>query len=151
MSLSKHIKKNGLILACLILLLGCNYSNHTPPATPGATTGGENTGAGDGQNCDDTNANPDLVIFEEVNQAVFQTSCAGCHSGQFPAAGIDLSNFEGARAAADQIEFQVVNGMMPPPSRPALNQDQKDLVSAWVQDGAVDEIGAVLCEEMMEE
>jgi mono/diheme cytochrome c family protein len=105
----------------------------------------------DGQNCDDMNTNPDLVVFEEVNQAVFQSNCVGCHSGQFPAAGVDLSSFDGAKAAASRVEFQVVNGMMPPPSRPSLSQNQKDLVAAWVQDGAVDEIGAVLCDEMMKE
>lgn len=76
---------------------------------------------------------------------ILDASCAtsGCHSASTHQAGIDLSNYNGVRNVSSQDRFlgsiQHKKGYNPMPQNSAqLSQVKIDLITCWVQNGAVE-------------
>lgn len=76
---------------------------------------------------------------------ILDASCAtsGCHNASAHQAGIDLSNYNGVRNVSSQDRFlgsiQHKKGYNPMPQNSAqLSQDKIDLITCWVQNGAVE-------------
>jgi hypothetical protein len=79
----------------------------------------------------------DGPAFSSSVKSIFSTKCAisGCHNGsQSP----NLSTYNGIKANAASIKSQVVSKNMPPSNSQAgsLTQDQINLITCWVNDGA---------------
>lgn len=113
--------------------------------------------------CDDNPADPGSSLFEEVQSSVFNQSClSGCHSGEDPAAGLNLS--EGAAydeivnvASVEVPELmrvepgnsedsylyikivggdRIAPGTLPMPIGRDLTAEQIGLVEEWIDSGA---------------
>jgi len=119
------MRKTWFAIAVVALIWGCGSKTETSSASGG---GGD---------------------YAAV-QAVFTANCAGCHSGDRPKAGIDLTSYAGvmkgggegpvikAGDPAGSILVQAMRGQgrkqMPPGK--ALAEDKIALVEAWVKNGA---------------
>lgn len=104
----------------LIAAIGCKGGDSTPPA-PAATS------------------------FAAA-QAVLATRCQSCHGGATPAAGINLTTYEGIQSAitpGDPANSTLIKAMrgapgvkkMPPNGAPATEAEIKT-VETWIQSGA---------------
>lgn len=78
------------------------------------------------------------ATFKEVNEKIFQPKCAGCHSAEDPAAGVDLSSAATSAAAAPRIVTAIKrNGPKRMPMGEArLSDAEISLVEAWANGGA---------------
>ena len=90
---------------------------------------------------------PVEATFESLDARVFKSRCVVCHSGTTPAARIDLSSYEGMRAAQTfpplitpldpkaSLLFEVVEtGRMPMGGK--LAQSEIAALEAWIESGA---------------
>lgn len=68
---------------------------------------------------------------------IFANSCFGCHAGASAAGGLDLTNYTAAKTAAINIKSRVNNTNNPMPTGGLLQQAQRDTISAWVNQGAL--------------
>ncbi len=138
------------LIYCLLLglFVSCNYSNqHIPPNANG--TGANNGSSGNQEVCD-PQASPDLQAaptFKEVRDQVFQVHCFQCHGNGGSAGGVNLETHGAAAPWAAQIKFDVVNEIMPKAPNPPVPQVGKDLVVAWVDAGAPNNLSGVNCEQ----
>jgi len=78
-------------------------------------------------------------------KSILDTNCAtsGCHNSESKQAGIDLSTYSGAKNISLQDRFlgaiQHKKGFLPMPENSAkLSEDKIDLLTCWVQNGAVE-------------
>ena len=78
-------------------------------------------------------------------KSILDINCAtsGCHNSGSKQAGIDLSTYSGAKNASLQDRFlgaiQHKKGYSPMPQNSAkLSGDKIDLITCWVQNGAVE-------------
>jgi mono/diheme cytochrome c family protein len=82
------------------------------------------------------------VTFQMVNDQVFKTNCVQCHSKSVRMGKVNLEGYANAVKFADLIYNTVVNSnpsVMPPlASGKKLTEDQRNLVSDWVNGGAVE-------------
>lgn len=67
---------------------------------------------------------------------VFANSCVSCHRAGSAAGGLDLTNYNAAKLAAQNIKTRVNNANNPMPTGGLLPQAQRDRVTAWVDQGA---------------
>jgi mono/diheme cytochrome c family protein len=71
-----------------------------------------------------------------ANGGIIRTNCAGCHSGATPAAALNLLDYTSAKNAAQNIKSRVNNSTNPMPPTGLLQQNLRDQISAWVDQGA---------------
>ncbi len=99
---------------------------------------------------------PDKVYFQRDIMPLLNANCAksGCHDAITKMDGVNLSNYDGvmkvvrAGRPGDSEIVEVINeedhdDRMPPPPNTPLNQQQKDLISRWISEGALN----LVCEE----
>jgi hypothetical protein len=126
-------------------LTGCGFTeNKTPGAantTPssGTPTGGTTPGGGTGGGTGTTTGS---ATFSQVNSAIIQASCLGCHGAgasrdfstyaNFIANGGIVAGNPSGSAALTAIQ----NGAMPPGG--GISASDVTLMSTWIQDGALD-------------
>ena len=74
--------------------------------------------------------------YESSIKAIIDSNCAtsGCHDGTNPRPS--YKNYQNVFNNRNNIKARVVNGSMPPPSRPDLSQEQIDMIDCWVSNGA---------------
>lgn len=82
-----------------------------------------------------------VITYAAKIQPILQNHCNGCHSGSAPGAGIDLSNYSGVKAIADNGRLQGVIthavGYSPMPKNAAkLSDCQITSITKWINDGA---------------
>lgn len=75
------------------------------------------------------------LVGNNNSRNVFRANCAACHSGNSPAAGLNLTDFEAAKGASAKIlrRLRATSNQMPP--RGALAESQIRQVEAWVAEG----------------
>jgi len=88
--------------------------------------------------CDDDSSN-DCVSYAATIQSIFTNHCGGCHiSGS--SGGLNLSNYNAN--SNYNVVYQRIrltnNNVMPPPTSGSLTQMQIDLITQWVNEGALD-------------
>jgi len=134
----------AIAVLLLFALLGMASCKHEPPAGPEIPPGGP----GDpdtGVPCD-----PNVVYFQQDILPLLISNCStpGCHSGNNPAEGIDLTSFQ-SLMAANVVQPSDLNGdlfeaitdtdpdkQMPPPPNAPLSQAQIDMIAQWIMQGA---------------
>ncbi len=130
------------------LLVSCNYSNqHTPPNGSGAAA--NNGSTGNQEICEPLPSGETQAVptFNEVRDQVFQVHCFQCHGNGGSAGGVNLETHGAAAPWAAQIKFDVVNNIMPKAPNPPVPQAGKDLVVAWVDAGAPNNLSGVDCKQ----
>lgn len=108
-----------------LLLVSCSSSS--------SGDGGGDNGTNTGQNC--VPKDMPVVEFQEVDQAVFASSCTRCHGGPGGAGGVDTSTFAGVKANLSNIFNAIETGRMPR-GGPPVSADNVNLVAAWINIGA---------------
>jgi hypothetical protein len=125
LSLKHHKMKNTRLVTLFSLLLvviaACTYDQRELPTNP--------------NDCD-----TDLVSYRDHIQPLVQSACTGCHSGNFPSAGLNLVGYENLRRATENgavlNRVQLPSGnpqMMPPGQR--LSDCQIATFEAWRTQG----------------
>ncbi len=71
-----------------------------------------------------------------ANGGIFANSCFSCHNGGNARGGLDLTNYTAAKNAAVNIKSRVTNANNPMPTGGLLPQAQRDIIVAWVDQGA---------------
>ena len=109
------------------------------------------TGDGDGDGDGDDTGQPDSNTFAYLWSNVFQGACSGCHSGDYPAGGVALSDADTAYASllagyvtANDPDNSMLMELLTssdddvrmPPGEP-LSDAEVDAVRAWINNGAV--------------
>ena len=89
---------------------------------------------------------PEHLTYHEHARPIIEANCVACHSDGQVAAYAPLTSAEEVALAAEDIQFHVINGYMPPwpPSQAGLPlQNERRLsdadialIAAWVDDGA---------------
>ena len=76
------------------------------------------------------------VSFSNEIETIISSNCAisGCHVAG--TGRVDLSVFSNVQSEAGNIKSRTQNGSMPPGGR-SITQEQIDLISCWVDDGAL--------------
>jgi mono/diheme cytochrome c family protein len=112
---------------------------HEPPVVPEPPGGGPVA-----VDCD-----PTVVYFQQQVLPIFIAHCTDCHSGDDPPRDIDLTSY--AHVMDDDLDivrpydlnrklFRAITDDDPddrmPLGRPALSQEEIDLVAAWIMQGA---------------
>ncbi|WP_413293677.1 hypothetical protein ACLSU7_01095 [Bdellovibrio sp. HCB185ZH] len=80
---------------------------------------------------------PATVTFTQLASSggVFATSCFACHKAGSASAGLDLTNYSQAKAAASKIKSRMNNSSKPMPTSGLLPQAQRTLVDNWIAAG----------------
>lgn len=93
---------------------------------------------------------PNKVYFKNDILPIVSSSCAksGCHDATSKVEGLNLSTYEGIMEIVkpgnpggselmEKITESDAGERMPPPPAPALSQDQINLISKWISQGAL--------------
>lgn len=75
------------------------------------------------------------LVSGDATLGVFKKNCTSCHSGATPPKGLDLTNYDMAKAAANTILMRINNSAMPMPPSGLVPQTERDVVSRWVSGG----------------
>jgi hypothetical protein len=128
----------------MAILLGMASCKHEPPEGPLIPPDGPG-GPGTGVPCD-----PNVVYFQQDILPILISNCAmpGCHSGNNPADGLDLTSYQ-TLMDADVVRPNDLNrklfraitdsdpeDRMPPPPNAPLTQAQIDKIAQWIMQGA---------------
>lgn len=131
-------------LMVMAILLGMASCKHEPPEGPLIPPDGPG-GPGTGVPCD-----PNVVYFQQDILPILISNCAmpGCHSGNNPADGLDLTSYQ-TLMDADVVRPNDLNrklfraitdsdpdDRMPPPPNAPLSQAQIDKIAQWIMQGA---------------
>ncbi len=78
------------------------------------------------------------ATYTNAIKSIIDSNCgtSGCHDGSNPRPIFDT--YDAVFAGRTSIRSRVVAKTMPPPSKPALTQDQIDMINCWVQNGAAE-------------
>lgn len=74
-----------------------------------------------------------VLDFATVKSQIFQPQCVGCHS--------TFATYRAVKSSLRAIESKIMSNQMPP--QQPLSQDQKSLLSRWIQAGAPETVGGV--------
>lgn len=106
----------------------------------GSTTGAPNPGGGGTATPTPTPTPTPVgaVTYTQLvaNGGLFATYCLNCHRGANASGSLDLSVYANAKNAAQNIKSRVNNPNNPMPTGGLLQQAQRDVISAWVDQGA---------------
>lgn len=97
-----------------------------------STTGAPNPGG-------NTNPAPiGAVTYAQLatNGGLFATYCFSCHKGSNASSSLDLTVYNSAKLATLNIKSRVNNASNPMPIGGLLQQAQRDIINAWVDQGA---------------
>jgi hypothetical protein len=102
-----------------------------------------------GRAADEPRRDPERLTFEEHVLPIFKSRCAKCHAGAEPAAGLRLTTrreiLSGGRsgpamriaAAESSLLWEKLASNAMPKGGPALSPEEKGVIRAWINDGAV--------------
>ena len=79
------------------------------------------------------------ISYATTIQSIFTNNCGGCHIGS-SSGGLNLSNYNANfnyNVVSERISL-TNDYVMPPPSSESLTQNQIDLITQWVSEGALD-------------
>ncbi|HEY8269444.1 MAG TPA: cytochrome c [Pseudobdellovibrionaceae bacterium] len=78
------------------------------------------------------------VKYSQLTAAggIFANSCVGCHNATNLGGALDLTNYIAAKTARAIIRSRINNAMNPMPIGGLLPQAQRDIINAWVDQGA---------------
>lgn len=104
------------------------------PAAPNDACG---TSSGDTPPEDNT---PATVSFAQLTATtgtlnVFRTQCFNCHTGASAAGGLDLSNYNASKAAANKILSRINDSGSPMPTSGLMSSSMRAIVEKWVSTG----------------
>lgn len=117
------MKKNFFIVLVLaVFSFGCDPSAGNGPEAPQT---GLSEPAPDG-------VEP-VVRFNDVNNAVFKTSCAGCHTNR--GLQLNFADFANTKSFAAEIFDRVFVSRDMPPNR-KLTQVQEQVLRTWLEAGS---------------
>ncbi len=134
----------------VLIILGLSSCKHELPVPPvQEQLSNENPGGGTGQEvpCD-----PNIVYFEQQVLPIIVSNCtkSGCHNTLDHADGITLTSYSTIMNDGDIRQgnpgnsklFKVISttdpdDIMPPQPNSALTQTQINLISLWIQQGAI--------------
>lgn len=149
------MKKVLMILLLTVVGIGCGGPVHSSGVSDNGQrdAGGVDSGEGDQQDPGDGGEQDPIgspIGFAEVRENVIaKGNCLMCHSGNTPAAGIKLSDYEtimaqpGLVVAGDpensRMYQAVKSGRMPKFGGP-LPKESVDLLEQWIVEGAVDTV-----------
>ncbi len=107
----------------------------------GSTTGAANPGGGGGGGTGTPTPTPvpsGPVTYAQLsaNGGLFATYCFNCHKGAGASGSLDLTVYANAKNAAQNIKSRINNQNNPMPTGGLLLQAQRDVISAWVDQGA---------------
>jgi len=109
----------------------------------------------------DDEATDQSPLFETDVTPILKLACFGCHAGENPKAGLDLSSSEGlvsgsesgpifdaGNPEASRLIELIESGEMPPKKSDRLSTEQVEIIRKWIADGArfresVDPLGQV--------
>ena len=81
----------------------------------------------------------DQITYSNTVKAIFDARCTGCHSGQKPAYGIDLTSYESAsKVAAHRLNCVITwddNCNKMPPSGGQLSSEEIQQINCWAENG----------------
>lgn len=121
--------RNFYFLFALLILSSCAWDS-----TPLVGNGGDGV--------------KDSVCFEKEIQPIINSNCAksGCHDAITQEEGYDFSSYFGILEAVEpgdpgdsklmEVLTETGDDAMPPPPNQPLSQDQVDLISQWIREGA---------------
>lgn len=75
------------------------------------------------------------LVATSGNENVFQRACLSCHNSGRPSGSLDLTNYEAARASAQNIRARMNDGVRPMPPAGILDQRSRGVVDVWVNVG----------------
>ncbi len=83
----------------------------------------------------------DSVKYSVEIKPILDAQCAtsGCHSGSFPAGGVDLATYANAKVQAlnGRIKARAIDNGGGMPAAGQIPQSQKDLLKCWINNGAL--------------
>lgn len=80
------------------------------------------------------------LMGNDATKNIFAARCVSCHNGTTMSGMLDISTYPTAQARAAAIRTRVDNGTMPPNN--PLNQQDREKVKKWVDDGAPENLPA---------
>lgn len=140
----KNLARSVLAISGVLLFLwACKHEIPDPNPADGGSTGGGGT-TGGAQPC-----SPDSVYFQQQILPLIVSNCAGsgCHDAISHAEGLNLTTYSGIMkivkagnpGGSKLISVITTNNngdRMPPPPAPKMPQDQINLITKWIQQGA---------------
>lgn len=143
-------------IAMLLTLWACKHEIPDPNPGDGGNTGGGTTGGGT-QPC-----SPDSVYFQQQILPLIVSNCAksGCHDAASHVEGLNLTTYAGIMkivkpnnpGGSELLSVIVTNDLgnrMPPPPDPKMPQDQINLITKWIQQGAKNNSCSSACDSTL--
>ena len=90
-----------------------------------------------GSEIPDPPINVGSAVYSPDIQEIMMNNCISCHGGPAPSAGLLLDNYDGVREAAEfgNLVSRINDAANPMPPVGRLNQQNRDRIVKWVQDG----------------
>ncbi|MBL7752016.1 MAG: hypothetical protein JNN29_11580 [Chitinophagaceae bacterium] len=142
-------------IAVIVTLWACKHEILYPNPTDGGGTGGGTTGGT--QPC-----SPDSVYFQQQILPLIVSNCAksGCHDAASHVEGLNLTTYTGIMkivkpnnpGGSKLLSVIVTNNLgdrMPPPPDPKMPQDQINLITKWIQQGAKNNSCSSACDSSL--
>lgn len=130
----KDIHIRILFFFFISLLSACNYNGGRDRVSPPAAKAPLSPANED--QLKDLNA--DQVDFELIKQNILEPRCFSCHSKDKNKGDVNLETYQNVLANIKAIEKDIMDGSMPPKSKPELQLSKtlKDLILKWIKAGA---------------
>ena len=143
------LKRIALSLALAILLLAA--CKHEIPGGAGSGGNGGSGGGGGNPPPAGSTCSPDSVYFQQQVLPIFLSNCAmsGCHDNISRQDGVILTSYtsimntgdiEAGNPSGSKAYRKIIDNdpgdRMPPPPRPALPADQREIIRKWILQGA---------------
>lgn len=75
------------------------------------------------------------LVSTDAKLGVFKNNCFSCHSGTKASAGLDLSNYDQAKAKAAKILTRINDASSPMPTSGLMSSSARSIVEKWVSTG----------------
>ena len=104
--------KKLLFFACLSLFILSACVTRVPPPTP-------------------------EVSYDPAIEKIMRNYCLTCHSGAAASAGLDLSTYEGVRAATEfgPLSSRINDLSAPMPPSGVMSEDKRQKIQRWIEGG----------------
>lgn len=149
-----------LLFSVAVMIGACKHEPMVVPArssdaTNAGHTNGNNTNNNDGNSGNTVVCAPDTAYFQNDILPLFVSNCAmtACHDAQTHQTGIVLDSYNNIIATGNVRAFDVNHGKiyeslttgdigdrMPPSPRPSLTPDKINLITKWINQGALNNV-----------
>ncbi|WP_296386826.1 hypothetical protein [Winogradskyella sp.] len=81
------------------------------------------------------------VSYQSDVDGIMYNNCITCHGGNSPSDGLDLSNYQNTKTAAEQRNLiQRMNNLSNPmPSQGVLSLEIRQIMDKWITDGLLEQ------------